>query len=76
MPVDHRRPHEFEVSKVPTLTQCIRELGEGQVMKLGKEDGDVDVPKCLLPYLEYFKSFLKQCEQKTINELKKKNKER
>ena len=74
MPVDHRKPDEFQVSKVPTLTDCINELGSGKVQKLSKEDGDIDIPESLAPYMRYFRAFLQDCERKNIRELQRLNK--
>lgn len=32
VPIDPTKPHDFIVSKVPTLTECINELGQGKVI--------------------------------------------
>jgi DNA primase small subunit len=33
VPIDPLRPHDFYVSKVPTLTDCINELGQSKFLK-------------------------------------------
>lgn len=34
VPIDPTRPHDFYVSKVPTLTECINELGQSKFSKV------------------------------------------
>lgn len=74
VPIDPTKPNEFQVSKVPTLTECINELGQGKTTATGKEEGEVAVPQCLLPYMRHFTTFLRALEQKRIRELQKANK--
>lgn len=31
VPIDPKKPHDFKVEKVPTLTDCINELGSGKI---------------------------------------------
>jgi len=65
VPIDPTRPHDFYVSKVPTLTECINELGQNKFLK----EEEIAVPQCLQPYMSYFKTFLKSLEAKRIKEL-------
>ena len=69
VPIDPTKPHEFIVTRVPTLTDCINELGQGKVSN--KEDGEVSTPQCLQPYMRYFQQFLKNLDLKRIRDLQK-----
>jgi len=63
VPIDPRDPEAFKVSKVPTLTSVINELGQGQN---NREDGGSSTPQCLVPYMETFHNFLKTIDSKRI----------
>ena len=73
VPVNAKRPDDFVVHEVPTLTMVINELGSAGASDMAKEDGDSLTPDCLRPYMETFKNFLRNCEKKSLEELKAKN---
>ena len=58
------------VTQVPTLTDCINQLGAGKTLS----EANAAVPECLQPYMRYFTSFLKAIEQKRIKQLQRQNK--
>jgi hypothetical protein len=72
VPIDSKKPDEFKVEEVPTLTQVINELGTLQTH--AKEEGDSVTPHCLEPYMATYRSFLKSCDARRIKEIQAANK--
>ena len=73
VPINPMRPDDFNVSQVPTLTQCINEMGDKVSQSRTHEEGDSLTPQCLEPYMATFRNFLKGCEQKRFAALKEAN---
>jgi len=65
VPINYAQADIFDPQTVPTLTTVINEIGQGQVVK---EDGDSVTPQSLIPYMNTFKTFLRNIEKKAIEE--------
>ena len=76
VPIDPKRPDDFIVSQVPTLTRVINEIGAQANKQRTHEEGDSLTPECLEPFMATFRSFLKGCEMKRIQALKEANAEK
>ena len=75
VPIDPKRPDAFKVSEVPTLTQCINEIG-AKSNQVKHEDGDSLTPQCLEPFMATFRSFLKGCDKDRMLNQQAANKEK
>ena len=76
VPIDPKKPDEFIVSQVPTLTQVINEIGAQTAAQRTHEEGDSLTPQCLESYMATFRSFLRGMESKRIQALREANAEK
>lgn len=74
VPIDPKRPDDFDCSRVPTLTQVINEMGTMSADKRTREEGDSLTPPCLEPFMATFKEFLETSRKLQINSIKEANK--
>jgi len=74
VPIDPKRPDDFDCTRVPTLTSVINEIGELSADQRVLEEGDSITPPCLEPFMRIFKEFLERSRKQNIASLKKANK--
>ena len=76
VPIDPKKPNEFNCENVPTLTQVIREIGSMPANQRQQEEGDSTTPPCLEPFMRTFKEFLGGNKKQNLQYIKQANKDR
>lgn len=73
VPINYKQAGDFDPATVPTLTMVINEIGQSD-SRIDKEDGDSLTTPSLRPYMDTFKTFLRNVEKKGLEDLKTANK--
>ena len=73
VPINYKQAGDFDPATVPTLTMVINEIGQSD-SRIDKEDGDSLTTASLRPYMDTFKTFLRNVEKKGLEDLKTANK--
>ena len=69
VPINYKQAGDFDPARVPTLTMVINQMGQSDAANT-KEDGGSITPECLRPYMDTFKTFLRNVEKKGFEDMK------
>lgn len=76
VPINPKRPDDFNCTAVPTLTTVINEMGTLAPAQRNQEDGESTTTPSLEPYMATFREFLEASRRQSIASLKQANKEK